>query len=204
MKHLITFLFLMLSASLPLQALSTKPLIILDPGHGGKDEGAHIRNILEKRLTLRTANLVRKELQLLGYRVSMTRGRDVFVSLTHRADVANRKEAALFVSIHYNSSSSPAAKGIEIYYYSKGDLGRAQKSKDLASSILSNVMETTSCHSRGVKRGNFHVIRETTMPAVLVEGGFLTNPEERAELVTRPYLENLAKGIAFGIDAYVK
>lgn len=180
-----------------------RPLIILDPGHGGKDEGARIRNIMEKKLTLRTAYLLKKELQTLGYRVVLTRARDVYVSLDTRADLANRRTGALFVSLHYNSSASPAAKGVEIYYYTKGDTGRSLQSKHLAGAILRGIVDSTSCHSRGIKRGNFHVIRETAMPAVLIEGGFLTNGEERVLLTTPTYLEKLARGIAGGIHTFV-
>lgn len=202
MKKFLCFFFLFASIFLGAEE-TAKPVIILDPGHGGKDEGAHIHKVMEKRLTLRTAYLVKKELEQLGYRVVMTRARDIYISLSSRAQVANRRAEALFVSLHYNSSASPSAKGVEIYYYGKGEGPRAQQSKKMASSVLKHLVRTTGCHSRGIKRGNFLVIRETEMPAVLIEGGFLTNHEERSLLTTPAYLEKLAKGVARGIDEFV-
>lgn len=180
-----------------------KPVIILDPGHGGKDEGTKVRNLVEKQLTLRTAYIAKKELETLGYRVILTRARDVFLPLGTRVQLANRRDFSLFVSIHYNSASSPAAKGIEIYYYSKGGTQRKEQSKVLAATILQEVIHHSEAYSRGTKQGNFQVIRETTMPAVLIEGGFVTNNEERALIGTEGYLLKLGKGIASGVDKYV-
>lgn len=200
--RLILFFFLtifsILSAEVP------RHTIILDPGHGGKDEGARIHNVLEKSLTLKTCQLVKKELEVLGYHVILTRARDVYLSLDRRVEIANQRPRALFVSIHYNSSPSPSAKGIEIYYYSKGEPKRAAHSKQLAQLVVKQLERTTNHPSRGVKRGNFHVIRQTQIPSILIEGGFLTNAEERTMLGTTPYLEKLAVGIAFGIEEFEK
>lgn len=181
-----------------------KPVIILDPGHGGKDEGARVLTCLEKQLTLRTSYLTKKHLEALGYKVVMTRARDVFLPLGTRVLRANNRPQSLFVSVHYNSAASPAAKGIEIYYYGKGLQSRRTFSRQLASTVLENVLAETRASSRGVKAGNFQVIRETVMPAILIEAGFITNREERTLLGTHAYLDKLAKGIAFGVDKYVK
>ncbi|MBS0648626.1 MAG: N-acetylmuramoyl-L-alanine amidase [Verrucomicrobia bacterium] len=181
-----------------------KPLIILDAGHGGTDEGAKIHYFMEKRLTLMTTLLLRKYLNEMGYRVIMTRSKDVFIPLERRVSIANKTKAVMFVSIHYNSSPSPDAHGIEIFYHNGSDHKRAQQSKQLGSSILSELIAETHALSRGVKNGNFHVIRETSMPAVLVEGGFMTNTEERSNLRDKKYLEKIAKGVAQGIDKFVK
>ena len=99
----------------PLLLFADKPIIILDPGHGGKDEGAKIKTVVEKTLTLRTAYLTKKELELLGYRVVLTRARDTYLPLQTRAKIANRRPDSLFVSIHYNSAISPQANGIAFY-----------------------------------------------------------------------------------------
>lgn len=190
---------------LPLAAFAKeKPIIILDPGHGGKDQGAKIRNIEEKTLTLRTAYLTKKHLEMYGYRVILTRARDVYLPLGTRVTLANRRSPSLFVSIHYNSAAATSAKGIEVFYYGKGIPSRRQLSKDLASCVLNQMIGTTKAKSRGVKQGNFQVIRETTMPGILVEAGFITNPEERALITTQTYLDQLAKGIARGVDQYAK
>jgi N-acetylmuramoyl-L-alanine amidase len=108
------------------------------------------------------------------------------------------------VSIHFNASVSQDAEGIEIFYYPTNGNERVRASRKLASYILYHVIDATEAVSRGVKKGNFHVIRETSMPAVLVEGGFVTHQGERSRLKDRGYLDKLAGGIAKGIDRYVK
>lgn len=181
-----------------------KPLIILDAGHGGEDEGAKVHTFMEKRLALTTSFLVRQHLEELGYRVIMTRSKDIFVPLAHRVAIANKAKGSLFVSVHFNSSSRPEAHGIEIFYFDSKEMWRTKASKRLANCILHRILGQIDAASRGVKQGNFHVIRETDMPAVLVEGGFMTNKEERIHLRDKDYLDRLAKGIAQGIDKYMK
>jgi N-acetylmuramoyl-L-alanine amidase len=181
-----------------------KPLIILDAGHGGADEGAKVHFFMEKRLTLMTTLLLRKYLNEMGYRVIMTRSKDVFIPLHRRVSIANKTHAVLFVSIHYNSSPSPDAHGIEIFYHGGSEHKRVQQSRQLGQSILGELISQTHALSRGVKSGNFHVIRETSMPAVLVEGGFMTNLQERSNLRDKKYLDKVAKGVALGIDKYLK
>jgi N-acetylmuramoyl-L-alanine amidase len=181
-----------------------KPLIIIDAGHGGTDEGAKINTFLEKKIALTTAFLTKKHLEELGYRVVMTRSRDIYLPLQRRVSIANKSKASLFVSVHFNSSPSIEAHGIEIFYFDSREMWRTRASKRLAGSILEKVIKKTEALSRGVKRGNFHVIRETEMPAVLVEGGFMTNRMERGKLRDKEYLDKLAVGIAQGIDRYMK
>jgi N-acetylmuramoyl-L-alanine amidase len=212
----VLFLFLPLAASEPIYGYKpirtykislpqhAKPLGILAPGHGGTDEGAKINYFMEKRLTLMTTLLVRKYLEEMGYRVIMTRSKDVFIPLHRRVSIANKTKAVLFASIHYNSSPSSDAHGIEVFYHGGSDYKRVQQSRKLAGSVLGELISQTSALSRGVKNGNFHVIRETSMPAILVEGGFMTNHEERTNLRDKKYLEKVAKGIALGIDKYLK
>jgi len=190
---------------LPLFAFAKeKPVIVLDPGHGGKDQGAKVRTIEEKILTLRTAYLTKRHLEDLGFRVVLTRAKDIYLPLGTRVNLANRRPTSLFVSIHYNSAASPAAKGIEIYYYGKAAQKRRESSKQLANAVLNQMIRQTDAKSRGVKQGNFQVIRETTMPGILVEAGFITNAEERAQIGTQTYLDKLAKGIALGVERYTQ
>lgn len=181
-----------------------KPLIILDAGHGGTDEGAKIHFFMEKRLTLMTTLLLRKYLNEMGYRVIMTRSKDVFIPLHRRVSIANKTKAAAFVSIHFNSSPSPDAHGIEVFYHAGSEHKRAQQSRELGGLVLKELLSQTHALSRGVKKGNFHVIRETTMPSILVEGGFMTNIIERSNLRDKKYLDQIAKGVALGIDKYIK
>ncbi|MFZ0564792.1 MAG: N-acetylmuramoyl-L-alanine amidase [Chlamydiales bacterium] len=173
-------------------------IIAIDAGHGGKDPGASSqeKRYEEKELTLSTAYLVRDYLTRLGYRTLLTRSQDSYVSLDSRADAANTLHADLFVSIHYNYSSNKEAQGIEIYYKKIG-------SKKLGDDVLKKIIHHTKASSRGVKKGDFAVIRETKMPAILIEGGFLSNPEERKKLKDPKYLEEIAQGIAEGIDAHL-
>ncbi len=183
---------------------AAKPVIILDPGHGGTDEGAKVHAFKEKKITLLTTLLTKKHLEELGYRVILTRGHDTYVSLQRRVDIANQSRGVLFVSIHFNACVSEDAEGIEIFYYPNTSNSRVHASRKLASYVLYHVIDTTEAVSRGVKKGNFHVIRETSMPAVLIEGGFLTHQGERSRLKDRAYLNKLASGIAKGVDRYVK
>ena len=180
------------------------PLIILDAGHGGTDEGTKVSALKEKRLTLLTVLMTKKKLEELGYRVMLTRGRDIFLSLPKRVSIANRTKATLFVSVHYNSAPSPDANGIEIFYFDSKEIWRSRASKRLAQCLLHRMIDQTEAASRGVKTSNFHVIRETDMPAVLIEAGFITNYKERQKLKDREYIERIAVGIAQGIDKYMK
>lgn len=184
-----------------------KSLIVIDPGHGGHDMGTQSISkprYQEKSLNLVTAQFVKGYLQQLGYQVYMTREDDTFVSLDKRAQLANERKPALFVSIHYNSAPSAEAQGIEVFYYqSKDDKERMVKSKRLAQAVLKNVLAYTKAKSRGVKQGNLAVIRQTNMPAILVEGGFVTNAEELQNLKDPTYLKRLAWGVVRGIEEYM-
>lgn len=180
-----------------------KPLIVIDPGHGGSDEGAKINAFMEKKLTLITAQMVRRHLEEMGYRVMMTRTKDTYLPLPRRVGMANKIKGSIFVSIHFNSAPRQEVQGIEIFYFDSKEAWRTKASRRLASTILRATLEETQAASRGVKQGNFHVIRETDMPAVLFEGGFMTNKEERSRLRDRDYLNKLALGIANGVDLYM-
>ncbi len=186
---------------------ATKGLIVIDPGHGGKDFGTHSLKdprYQEKFLTLSTANLVRTYLRQMGYQTVMTRTEDKFIELNQRAKFANDLNPLLFISIHYNHADSAEASGIEVYYYNaKEDASRTTQSKLLANAVLNKVIGTTQAKSRGVKHGNFAVIRQTEMPAILIEGGFLSNPEERTRIKDAAYLKQLAWGIAQGVQDYL-
>ena len=183
------------------------PTITIDAGHGGQNLGTRGRNPYceEKRFNLHTARLVKKYLGQLGYRVVMTRATDDFIPLPRRVEIANKSNADLFVSIHFNASRSPSAQGIEVFFCDvKDNKQRTTSSRRLASSVLSRIIRRTQAHSRGVKKAEFLVIRDTQMPAVLVEGGFISNPQECARLRDPLYIEKIARGIVEGIDHYFK
>ncbi len=183
------------------------PVVIVDVGHGGRDLGARAQAPYceEKRICLQTARLVKKHLNQLGYRVIMTRDTDVFVSLERRVEIAGQARGDLFVSIHCNSVRNPTAQGIEIWFHeNRDDRIRSTGSRKLAEAVLSRIIRRTEAVSRGVKKGSFYVLREATMPAIIVESGFISNPGERALLRTREYQEKVARGIVDGIDAFFK
>lgn len=183
------------------------PVIVVDAGHGGKDLGTNSKSphYEEKELTLDTAFLVEHYLQKMGYRTVLTRSEDVFIPLAKRAAIANDLGSKVFVSVHYNSAPSAEAHGIEVFYYnSEKKRERSRESQDLADSVLDEVIRITRAKSRGVKHGDLHVVRETKMPAVLIEGGFLTNSRERQKIFEARYRQQLAWGVAKGIDDYLK
>lgn len=191
------------------QHYTVYPTIVLDAGHGGNDSGTQSlgkgKKYLEKDLTLATTIFLREHLEKLGYQVILTRHRDVFISLENRSAKANRQRNALFISVHYNAAPNLKAQGIEIFYYgSQKNIARSNESRILAENILDNILYYTEAENRGVKRGNLHVIRETHIPAVLIEGGFLSNSEELRKLKRPKYLNRIAWGIAKGIDTFVK
>ena len=187
--------------------VGTGPTIVIDPGHGGRDHGARGQKPFceEKRICLQTARLVKKYLDQLGYHVIMTRDTDAFIPLARRVEIAKQADSQLFVSIHFNSCKIPTVQGVEVWFHDSKELAkRASASKFLADSILTRVLRRTLANSRGVKKGNFYVIRETSMPAVIVEGGFISHPTERANLKQLEYQEKIARGVADGIDFYFR
>jgi N-acetylmuramoyl-L-alanine amidase len=184
-----------------------KPIIILDPGHGGLDRGAKIRYpyLEEKKLTLNTILLTKKFLEQYGYKVYLTRDKDYFVPLKKRAEKANDLNAEIFAAVHFNSCPNKLANGIEIYYHDSSEKkSKTKLSKILADTILKDMLKTTDASSRGVRKADFVVIRDTNMPSILIEVGFLTNPNERDRIRKKIYLEKVALGITEGIDNFIK
>ena len=170
-----------------------KGIVVIDAGHGGHDRGGVPgQRISEKDKCLDVALRLRRILQGDGYKVVMTREDDVFVPLGTRVTIGNSYRNATFVSIHFNCSTRVGANGIETYYYSRD-------SATLAASIHRNVVATAPTENRGIRRRGFYVLRRASNPAVLVECGFLTNPEEGRLAQTDSYRQKLAEQIARGI-----
>lgn len=170
--------------------------VIIDPGHGDHDRGAAIGYVYEKHLALDTARRVEQLLKKQGIRVIMTRSRDVFIPLQDRSATGNRIGNAIFVSVHYNYSRGGSGSGAETFYHH-------EKGYKLAAYIQAYLVQRTSMSNRGVKHASFHVIRKTERnPAVLVECGFVSNPTERARMMTGEFRNRIAEGIAQGIVAY--
>lgn len=170
-------------------------LVVLNPGHGGSDPGAIGPNgAKEKDANLMIAFCTKMELERRGFRVYMTRYQDEFISLQQTCTIANREEADLFVSIHCNGAHASTAHGIETFHHPT-----SRKGIHYAKYVQAAMIEHTRRRDRGVKHGNFKVLRDTKMPAVLVECGFITNPEEEKMLVSIPYQVLIGRAIAEGI-----
>ena len=186
-------------------------IIVIDPGHGGNDAGAiGPTGVMEKNVTLKVSLELRKLLEAEGAKVIMTRETDRTVSekgakasdieeLGARCDVGNRAGADIFISIHADSFTRPEARGTTGYYYSKSTTGRGQK---LADCIRRNLVEQLGTPSRGTQPCNFYVVKNTDMPATLIELGFISNKEEEKLLDSKEGVQKAAQGIFDGIEDY--
>ncbi|MBR8831139.1 MAG: N-acetylmuramoyl-L-alanine amidase [Chlorogloea purpurea SAG 13.99] len=175
-----------------------KLLVVLDPGHGGKDPGAiGIGGIQEKDIILPISQEVARILEQQNIQVMLTRNSDYFVSLEGRTQMANRANADLFVSIHANSMGKgrPDVNGLEVYYF--GD-------RRLADVIYRNILRSVSIQDRGVRRARFYVLRTSNMPSTLVEVGFVTGGQDARNLSNRDYRNQMAAAIARGIIEYIQ
>jgi N-acetylmuramoyl-L-alanine amidase len=173
-------------------------VVVIDPGHGGRDPGAvGISGLQEKQINTAISNRVQQQLAAAGITVLMTRSSDVFVDLDARAQYANRAGASVFVSIHANAISMdrPDINGLETYYFSSGER--------LARSIHASVLGNTDMRDRGVRTARFYVLRYTTMPSVLVETGFVTGAQDAARFRDPAAVNRIADGIARGILNYL-
>lgn len=181
-----------------------KPTVVIDPGHGGKDSGAiGVDRSMEKTWALKTAQRVEGLLRQQGYQVIMTRTRDEYIQLAERARIANDANADIFLSIHFNSGGSEKPRGVEVLYASENNVSLKKQAGDqrrLANEVLKSVLKETGMSSRGVKnRPELAVLRLTKMNAALVEGGFMSNPDEMDIIKSDAYLDKLARGIVNGI-----
>jgi N-acetylmuramoyl-L-alanine amidase len=179
--------------SSPAAETSPSTTVVIDAGHGGFDRGGIPgQRIPEKEMTLDVAQRLKGLLAASGYRVVMTRDSDVFVPLPTRVAIANSYQNGIFVCIHFNSAKRIGADGIETYFYSRDSL-------PLASAVHYFVTGGAPSPIRGVGRRGFYVLRKTKIPAVLVECGFLTNPNEGQYAQSPSYRQKLAEEIAAGV-----
>lgn len=186
-------------------------LVVLDPGHGGRDPGkVGVNGTLEKDLNLAIALLVQKELEKDGIEVSMTREKDEMLSdasasnrkledLKKRTELINRQQPAAAVSIHQNSYSDPEVRGPQLFYYQGSGTGR-----QAAEALQKELLEFDQKHARPIKENaEYYLLKNTEVPAVIVECGFLSCPEEARLLSETDYQEKLAAAIAKGIESWV-
>jgi N-acetylmuramoyl-L-alanine amidase len=196
--------------------------ICIDPGHGGRDPGNSAGSAREKNYTLLLARELRDQLTKAGFNVSLTRSTDTFIELPDRPDIARKRNADLFVSLHFNAvAGSPATvRGAEVYCLTpagaastnaRGEGAGAgwfrgnhfnDKNMFLAWLLQKSLTRNLAVEDRGVHRARFAVLREAAMPAVLIEGGFLSNPSEGKKILDPAYRRQMAKAIAEAIQSY--
>src|SRR6188472_2477086 len=204
------------------QSQTSKPFaaVVLDPGHGGQDSGAICGGVMEKDLTLDVARRVDRLLDSQGIATFMTRLGDSYVSLADRAAFGNRANDSIFISIHFNEDNKPVASGVETYYaahqiasgsslvswlpfFSRTSSSSPKpESQSLAGFIQEALVARTRSVDRGTQAKQFFVIANVTSPAVLIEGGFITNKDELSKLVSEDYRDQLAAAVADGVLRY--
>ncbi|WP_162785101.1 SH3 domain-containing protein [Bacillus sp. P14.5] len=170
--------------------------ILIDPGHGGRDSGTiGYRGTFEKELTLSTSQILYDLLKNAGANVILTRNDDSYSSLNTRVALAHYHDSDAFISIHYDSISDSSVKGYTAYYYH-------QYQKELSQTVLDSLAKSLSSRNRGLKQGDYYVIRENKQPAVLLELGYLSNPSEEALSSTHSFQDMAARSIYYGLDDY--
>jgi N-acetylmuramoyl-L-alanine amidase len=194
--------------------------VIIDAGHGGNDSGAIRAGISEKDLTLDVARRLDVLMRANGIETTLTRSADETVSLANRAAIANQQSDSVFVSIHFDEGNRAAATGVQTFYAaqqaSRIPSARswwpfAQKvsiktenteSQSLAGFIQDSLVAQTQAFNRGTRAQQFYVIANVHHPAVLIEGGFLTNNEDMTKLTSDTYRQQMAAAISDGIMRY--
>ena len=195
--------------------------VVLDPGHGGTDNGAAGSWGSEKTYALDVALTAREELLRAGFKVEMTRSNDQDVSLEQRVEFANRFNHAVFISIHFNSSNG--GSGVESYALAPAGVpsnattenhigatdtrwypGNAQDPANvaLAAAVHAAILARVSVFDRGVRHARFHVLRDIKIPGVLLEAGFLSDRNEGARIATQVYRQQLGRAIAQAVASY--
>jgi N-acetylmuramoyl-L-alanine amidase len=201
---------------------ATIKTICLDPGHGGSDPGFQVGFRQEKKFTLLLAQEVRQQLTRAGLKVVLTRNSDTFIDLPLRPDFARRRNADLFVSLHFNSAGSAGTvvRGSEVYCLTpagasstnaRGEGAGAgsypgnrnnEKNMFLAYELQKSLTGNMAVEDRGLRRARFAVLRDATMPAVLIEAGFMSHPEESRRIFDPGYRREMARAIVDGLLAY--
>jgi N-acetylmuramoyl-L-alanine amidase len=169
--------------------------VVIDAGHGGHDLGGQWGRVYEKHLALDTATRLEKRLKSMGYRTVMTRSDDYFVTLPQRCQIANRYRDAIFVSVHFNYTWKQDVSGLETFYFNS-------EGQKIANQVQNRLIRYTRAIDRKEKFARYYVIRNTNMPSILVEGGFVSNEAERNRMKSARFREALARAIADGIQRY--
>lgn len=179
----------------PAQYLSDK-LIVIDPGHGGKDRGTKgVKGTLEKNLTLETALLLRDKLEAAGATVVLTRNTDTDLSLPSRVKVSHRHNADAYISLHYDNADNQLVSGVTTYYYHSYQ-------KSLAASISNSLGSSLQTVNRGYRFGDYHVLRENERASAILELGYLSNESDEAKVTSKQYQEDVSDAIYSGLENY--
>lgn len=182
-------------------AAETERVIVIDPGHGGADGGCAFEDVQEKDINREIAWAVRRKLINMGYKVELARKGDDYVDKLDRVEEANRQNALLYVSIHQNSCEVDSVAGIETWYDENNTAGDSRR---LAKLIQQETVKATGAVGRElVSDSELCVLNKSNMPSCLIETGFLSNKKERDKLSTEEYRDQVAEGIARGIDLYL-
>jgi N-acetylmuramoyl-L-alanine amidase len=194
--------------------------ICLDPGHGGKDPGFRVGGKEEKKYTLLLAQELRDQLTRAGFKVSLTRTADKWLDLPNRPEVAKRRNADVLISLHFNAFTQKTVQGTEVYCLTpagapstnaRGEGAGAgwlpgnrynDKNMFLAYQMQKALTKNLAVEDRGVHRARFAVLKDAVMPAVLIEGGFLSHPVEGRKIADPGYRRQMARAIAEGLTAY--
>jgi N-acetylmuramoyl-L-alanine amidase len=186
-------------ASTPHPVPRGRVVVVVDPGHGGKDSGAPgLGGLLEKDVVLPIGKRIATILEQNGIHAILTRDADFFVELQGRVDIAERAHATLFVSVHANSiDNRPDVNGLEVYYYDSG--------YRLAEVVRTTILQSIpTLKDRGTRKARFYVLRKSSMPSILVETGYMTGREDNPRLGNPEYQNRMAEAIARGIIKYLQ
>jgi len=194
------------------------PTVVVDPGHGGKDDGATALGMVEKDITLDVSFRVEKLLQSFGFPTVLTRRDNRFISLEERANIANRIEPSIFVSIHFDKSHHAPANGVATFYgkskvaperswtwigfFNSTPEPEADHGEELAGYVQAALLARTGSNNRGIHGRDLYVLRHVRGPAVLVEGGFLSNAFDARLLTTNEYRDRVAAAVVEGIITF--
>lgn len=172
--------------------------IFIDPGHGGRDPGACHGNLKEKDIVLDVGLILGELLVKEGFQVAYSRRNDSFVSLSERANKSNRLSSDIFISIHCNAFTRASAQGVETFYYRTSRNGKRLADK-FQTSIIKKGLYTKN---RGIKQGNFYVLKRTRAVAVLLELGFISNWADRKIMLENK--REFAGAVFEGLKEYLR
>jgi len=181
--------------------------IYIDPGHGGRDSGAIYKKVYEKDINLIMSKKIEQHLVSKGASVYLTRESDIDLSttsvnkkrsdLTNRAKLINESKADMYISIHLNSISNSRWQGLQIFYNNKN-----KENEQIAINLTSYLKQITSNIRESKKENNYYMYKQITIPGILIELGFLSNPNDRYRLTREEHQDKLAKNIADSIEKY--